>query len=222
MSIEEVPVARRVRRPTWRDPRLGVGVLLVAGSVALGTWAVQDAAAAEQVYVARQTLTPGTVLDEEALMVVEARPPAPGQTYLRVADELPSGAVTTRVLGAGEMVPRAAVGAPDDVGLRPLVVPVSTALPGDLAPGATVDLWFTATGALPEAARPEPELLAPGLLLAGIVEEDSVFTATGGAGASVELLVPDDDVPGVLAALAQDAELVVVPTPGGQRGTVTG
>ncbi|WP_418605469.1 hypothetical protein [Georgenia sp. SUBG003] len=58
MNTDELPQARRMRRPTWRDPRLGVGVVLVAASVALGTWAVRDAAATVEVYAARDALTP--------------------------------------------------------------------------------------------------------------------------------------------------------------------
>lgn len=217
MSLDDAPQARRLRRPTWRDPRLGVGVLLVAGSVALGTWAVRDAAATTEVYAARQDLTPGDALDADAVMVTEVRLGAPGEHYLRVADGLPDGAVTIRTVAAGELVPAKAVGASDAVELRPVVVPLGLSVPADLGPGAVVDLWLTpppVTGGLAVDEPAEPELLAADLVVAEVLEDASMFT--GGTGVSVELLVPRLDLPDVLGALSSDGQLVAVPTFGGR------
>lgn len=115
---------RRLRRPTWRDPRLGVGVLLVAGSVALGTWAVRDAADTVEVYATREAVTPGQSLDASALVVQEVRLGAQESLYLRADADLPEGAVAVRTVGAGELVPRSALGLSDDVDARPVVVPL--------------------------------------------------------------------------------------------------
>ncbi|MFD1507382.1 hypothetical protein FE374_13685 [Georgenia yuyongxinii] len=217
MSLDDAPQARRLRRPTWRDPRLGVGVLLVAGSVALGTWAVQDAAATTAVYAARQDLTPGDALDADAVVVTEVRLGAPGEHYLRVADGLPDGAVTIRTVAAGELVPVSAVGASDAVDLRPVVVPLGLSVPAGLGPGAVVDLWLTpapVTGGLAAEEPAKPELLAADLVVAEVLEDDSMFS--GGTGVSVELLVPRLDLPDVLGALSSDGQLVAVPTFGGR------
>src|SRR3954452_20167145 len=59
------PVAARLRRPGWRDPRLLVGVVMVAASVALGSWAVQSAQTTVPVYVARDALVPGQRLEPD-------------------------------------------------------------------------------------------------------------------------------------------------------------
>src|SRR5690242_3396447 len=58
MDLLEVPapVAARLRRPGWRDPRLLSGVALVAGAVALGSWVVSSAQHTVPVYVARGAL----------------------------------------------------------------------------------------------------------------------------------------------------------------------
>lgn len=205
MGEESVPVARRVRRPSWRDPRLGVGVLLVAGSVALGAWAVQDAAGTVQVYAARHTLPTGTALSEDAVVVLDVRVPA--DAYLPVDGGLPQDAVLTRPVGAGELLPAAAVGSAEDVAVRPVVVPVGGTLPSRVAPGTRVDLWATADPGAIGAEPPAPQLVAADLELADVLEDDSVL----GSGASVELLVPEGDVAEVLAARAQDGELVLVP-----------
>src|SRR5690554_2394750 len=67
------PPATRLRRPSWRDPRLVVGLLLVAVSVAAGSWVVTSAQAATPVWVARGTLTPGTQLSTEHLVAADVR-----------------------------------------------------------------------------------------------------------------------------------------------------
>lgn len=208
----EAPQARRLRRPTWRDPRLGVGVLLVAASVALGTWAVDDAAGTTAVYAARADLTPGDPVDADSLVVREVRLGAPEEHYLLVEDGLPAGAVAARTIGAGELVPRAALGVSDDVDVRPVVVPLGLTVPADLRPGTLVDLWLTppdARAGTTEVAVP-PTLLAADLVVAEVLEDSSIFD--GGTGVSVELLVPRLTLPDVLAALSSEGDLVVVPT----------
>ncbi|WP_345043638.1 hypothetical protein [Georgenia daeguensis] len=217
MNTEELPQARRLRRPTWRDPRLGMGVLLVAAAVALGTWAVRDAAATVQVYAAGEALTPGDPVDPDVLSVREVRlGEDEGRLYHLVADGIPDGAVVTRTVGAGELVPRSAVGDAAAVDLRPVVVPLGLAVPTDLAAGAVVDLWLAPPAPIgggvgqPAAAAPEPALLAAELVVAEVVEDDSMLSGT--TGTSVELLVPRLDLPDVLAALSTDGQLVAVPT----------
>ncbi|WP_205739833.1 hypothetical protein [Georgenia sp. SYP-B2076] len=215
MTSPDLPLARRLRRPTWRDPRLGIGLLLVAGSVAVGTWAVRDAAATTDVYAARQALVPGDVLDAEALVVEQVRLRAPEGRYLLAADGPPESSVVIRTVGAGELVPRTAVGRSDAVDLRPVVVPLGLSVPADLGPGTVVDLWLTlppvartASGEPAQAA--DPALLAADLVVAEVLEDSSMFV--GGTGVSVELLVPRLSLPDVLGALASDGQLVAVPT----------
>ncbi|MCK6212050.1 hypothetical protein KZX45_16020 [Georgenia sp. EYE_87] len=215
MNTEELPQARRLRRPTWRDPRLGVGVLLVAAAVALGTWAVRDAAATVQVYAAGEALTPGDPVEADVLSVREVRLGEDEGLYHLVADGVPDGAVVTRTVGAGELVPRSAVGDAASVDLRPVVVPLGLAVPADLAAGAVVDLWLAPPAPIggvgqSAAAAPEPALLAAELVVAEVVEDDSVLS--GATGTSVELLVPRLDLPDVLAAVSTDGQLVAVPT----------
>ncbi|UNX55831.1 hypothetical protein MF406_06240 [Georgenia sp. TF02-10] len=215
MTAEDRAQLRRLRRPTWRDPRLGIGVLLVAGSVALGTWAVRDAAGTVQVYATRDAVTPGDAIDGEDLTVQDVRLGGPQDRYLRVADGLPDAAVALRALGPGELLPRSALGEATAVDLRPVVVPLGAAVPADVGPGTTVDLWLTPpppTGGPqdPQAPEPVPEMLAADLLVADIVREESMLA--GGTGVSAELLVPAEDLPGVLAALPAEGQLVIVPT----------
>mgnify|MGYP001172740860 CR=1 FL=1 len=213
-----VEQAQRLRRPSWRDPRLGIGVLLVAGSVALGSWAVAQADRTTEVLLAVTPLTPGDRLAEAELRPHAIRPDALTEVYLNGETDLPDDAVATRVVGAGELVPATAVGTAADLDLRPVVVPLTGPVPAGVAKGATVDLWLTAAGT-PGTARDteplEPSLLAAGLVVADLLEADSLFTASGGAAAQV--LVPQSELPDVLAALSGDVSVVLVPVPGATR-----
>lgn len=207
------PRARRARRPGWRDPRVGLGVLLVAGSVALGVWVVGGATRGDAYYVAAESLTPGDALDG-ALRVVDVRLGDASTAYVPAADALPEEAVATRVVAAGELLPAAAVGSADDVGLRPVGVPVTGPLPSAVATGATVDLWLTRppVEAIGGGGSPaQPERVAAGLIVADVVEDGAVLGAA--ASTSVEVLVPDADLPGVLAALASEGDVTLVPAP---------
>jgi len=192
-----------------------VGVLLVAASVGLGTWAVRDAAATVEVYAAREVLTPGDVVDPDALAVREVRLGDDETLYHLVADGVPDSAVVTRTVGAGELVPRSAVGEAEAVDLRPVVVPLGLAVPADLGPGTVVDLWLAPPAAVAglgqqAAEAPVPALVAAELVVARVSKEDSVLSSS--TGTSVELLVPRLDLPDVLAALSSDGQLVAVPT----------
>ena len=210
----ETPMVRRVQRPGWRDPRLGVGVLLVASSVALGAWALSGAEGGVPVYVAREVLTPGEGLTAEDLSVITTEVPG-DRVYLRADQPLPANAVATRLVGSGELVPAAAVGSPADVDVRPVSLTVSGPLSGGVVEGALVDLWLTrrSQGVVGAPAEPaEPGLVAGGLRVAGVRDDDSLFSGT--ASTSVEVLVPEAALTAVLAALADEGALTLVPLPG--------
>ncbi|MGC5628407.1 hypothetical protein ACPYO6_09215 [Georgenia sp. Z1344] len=208
---ENAGTARRMRRPGWRDPRLGVGVLLVAASVGIGVWAVDSAGGTTEVWAAADVVTPGERLAEAGLEVVEVNVGSAGDHYLVADGDLPDHLVATRLVGAGELVPLAATGEATEQDLRPVVVPVGAALPSGLGAGSTVDLWRApraAVGDRSEEVAP-PVVLAPEVLVVDIGTEEGVFAATGGA--SVELLVPAELVEDVLGAVAAGEELTVVP-----------
>lgn len=208
--------ARRLRRPRWRDPRLGVGVVLVALAVLLGTWVVDRAGRTVEVYAAAGTLAPGDALAVEDLSATEVPPGALGDAYLLAADEVPTGAVLTRVVAAGELVPRSAVGVAADLDARPVTVTLRDGPPPGLAKGGLVDLWLTEAvqpGGLDDEPPGEPTVLAEALVVADVSESESIFAGTGGAAAQV--LVPRRALPRVLGALAGEHEVVVIPVPGG-------
>ncbi len=204
------PTATRLRRPGWRDPRLLVGIALVALSVALGSWVVTTAQRTVPVYVARDVVVPGAVLTSSALVVADVRLGDRVDGYLRADEPLPQDAVLLRTVGAGEIVPVAAVGSAADLDVRPIPVALSGPAPSGLVAGSRVDLWWTPAGE--DAQAPAPSMLAEGLTVAELSAADGAF---GGGGArTVHVLVPVDDLPDVLGALAGKGQVDVVPVPG--------
>src|SRR5690554_6840004 len=91
-SLLPTATAARLRRPGWRDPRLVVGVLLVACSVALGIWVVQAGRTTVGVYATTRAVVPGEVLAARDLTVVQATVPG-GDAYLLESAALPPDAV---------------------------------------------------------------------------------------------------------------------------------
>jgi len=209
-----VPVANRLRRPGWRDPRLLVGIGLVAGSVALGSWVVQSAQQTTDVYVAREALTPGAAIESARVGVAHVRLDV-GEVdrYLTVADGLPADLVVQRVVGAGELVPRSALGGSTDLDVRPVAVPVAAEPSQDVAVGTLVDLWQVPSDAAGAAAPTSPTReLASGLTVAQVRRPDGAFTVGGTT--VVYVLVPTNLLAEVLAAVASDGSVQVVPVPG--------
>jgi len=213
------PVANRLRRPGWRDPRLLAGLAMVAGSVALGSWVVQGAERTTQVYVARDVLTPGSVVEASGLGVAQVRlGDVDAARYVTVADGLGPGVVTLRVVAAGELVPRAALGSAADLDVRPVPIAVTVAPSADLVAGSLVDLWeVPAPARSADGTDPAvmPRELAPALTVAQVKRPDGAF-ATGGS-TIVYVLVPTAILPTVLAAVAGDGAVQLVHVPGSGR-----
>ncbi len=210
------PVANRLRRPGWRDPRLLAGVAMVAGSVALGSWVVQGAERTTQVYVARDALTPGSAVEASGLGVAQVRlVDVDVARYVTVADGLPQDAVALRVVAPGELVPRAALGSAADLDVRPVAIAVTVPPSADLVAGSLVDLWDVpattrSTGGNDAAVLPRE--LAPALTVAQVRRPDGAFV-TGGS-TVVYVLVPTAILPTVLAAVAGDGAVQLVHVPG--------
>jgi hypothetical protein len=217
------PVAARLRRPGWRDPRLLAGVAMVAASVVLGSWAVRTAQRTVPVYVAREAIVAGQAVGPDVLAVVDVRLGAVDVgRYLSADEPLPAGGTALRTVGAGELVPRAAVGDAADLDVRPVAIALVRPPAKAVTAGAVVDLWFTpaektapgddpvSDGTVADDSAPHP--LATGLTVAEVSRPDGGFTVAGAA--TVQVLVPSGSMSAVLAALSGKGTVDVVPLPG--------
>ncbi|MFE5672479.1 SAF domain-containing protein [Agromyces sp. NPDC056523] len=197
---------RRERGAARIDPRLVIGVVLVAGS-ALGVWALVEALDdTTDVVVASETLTPGSRVDVDDLRVESVRLGTVAGGYVRPSDVPDGGLVVVRTVHAGELVPAASVAERDETGLATVVIPGRGPLAGDIAPGALVDVW--AAGEPERGAVEPPAVLVSGAEVAAVVEADGMMSS---AGPSVELLIPREKTAAVLEALAAGDVIDLVP-----------
>lgn len=229
------PAPARWRCPGWRDPRLTGGLALVGAAVALGSWAVDSAAGTQEVYVLTRDVAPGTDLTADGVLTLVDSHPGSG-AYVP-AGGLPGGAVATRSLGEGELLPAAAVAPAPSASQRSVVIEVSLGLPEGTGAGDGVDLWRLPDGeALRSAgsagsamvsatARPSPgsvpagtasqdgepraRVVAQGLIIRSVTQQRAGLVSTGTT--AVEVLVPEDAVADVLTAVGSGSPLVLVP-----------
>lgn len=199
-------MAGRLRRPGWRDPRLLVGLLLIAVAVSAVAGIVRSADTTFPYYAAADTLTPGTVLTTDDVVVVRVR--VPDGTYVAPGEE-PWGQVVTRVVGNGELMPRAALAAPADFDGRPIAVRTSLPLADGVERGSVVDVYLTRT----DADEPRTELVASSLVVESVDHDSGSFSA--GSVETVYVVVPQRDIEQFLDALAAEGDISVVGPAGG-------
>lgn len=136
------PPATRSQGPGWRDPRLVLGVVVVAGCVLLGSRVLAGADDTVAVWGLRHDVAAGAPLTSSDLTPVRVHVAGGTGHYLLADAALAPGATAAHDLAAGELLPRSAVARDDG---RDLVeVPLSVApddLPASVRRGTTVDVW---------------------------------------------------------------------------------
>lgn len=206
------PVAPRLRRPSWRDTRLLVGVVLVLASVVLGASVVAAADDTVAVYAARDTLAPGDPIRPGDVAVVRARIVTGADRYLSATSELPPGLVALRTVGAGELLPSSALGNSAELELKPVAVPYADAVPSGLVKGALVDVWISLRDAERAGAFDPPERVVEAAEVAEVTSASGTLGA--GRASAVQVLLAESQLAQVLDALANDARVAVVVVPG--------
>lgn len=211
MVPDSSATAARLKRPSWKDPRLLMGVLLVLVSVAGVVFLVNSADRTTEVYAARDGIAVGEALTPENVIRAKVRLGETEQHYIPVESGLPDGVVAVQRIGKDQLVPRASLGDVDELDRKPVALTISETLPSQAVAGARVDVWV----AQPDAKNgySEPKLLLPG---AEIAEVTSGSTALGSTKTTVLMvLVEDSQMPALLGAQANDAKISVVWNPGG-------
>lgn len=195
------------RRKLVFDPRLLIGLLLVAGSVG-GVLAIVSAAdETVEVYAAREPLAPGDRIGSDDLVSSSVRLDDAASLYLVPGDIPAAGVVVTRPVDAGELLPASAVGSVDGLRLTSVVLTVGGQLAESVQPGATVDVWAAREGE--GGLFAPPTVIVPGATVMRLVEEESLVASAGTV--AVELLVPKTKVARVLEAIANADAMSIVP-----------
>jgi hypothetical protein len=209
---------RRTRRPFFFDPRFAIGLALVIASV-VGVYAiVATADKTSQVYAARGPLVAGQQVEVDDLVVRSVRLGAADRMYLASGSLPETGAVVTRSIPAGELIPASAVGSAATGNETSVVLRVKGDIAASVAPGTSVDVW--------SAARTEHDRYAPPAVLVGgatvvrVIEADSMVA--GDDGLSVEVRVPKKKVAAVLEAIANADAISLVPESAGSTAATSG
>lgn len=141
------PPATRVGPAGWRDPRLLLGVVIVAVCVLAGAKVLASADDTTAVWAARHDLSRGASIDAGDLTVTRVHlTGVAAQRYLPASTALALGTTASHDVAAGELLARSAITSGSSVDL--VEVPLSLApddLPASVRRGARVDVWVTAT-----------------------------------------------------------------------------
>lgn len=209
------PPATRHRAGFWKDPRLAVGIALVAVSALLGATLLGGADATVGVWSADGPLARGQRVAEADLVRREVRfsDQADADRYVSADSRPAPGTVLLRDIGPGELLPRSALGR--DSRAPAVEVPLSVAaeaVPATVRTGSVVDVWVTAD---PEAAAVRPSQ-PESILVFSRVTVLAVSRSSGALGPSVTRQVivgvepaQEDTLPAALARLATGSVVLV-------------
>lgn len=201
----------RLKAPSWKDPRLLVGVLLILASVVGVVSLVGSADRTTEVYAARNALAVGEKLTADNLVRAKVRLGEIEGHYFAAEAGLPEGLVVIQRIGENQLVPKESVATVDALDRKPVAVTIEEALPPQAVAGTRVDVWV----AQPDARNgfSEPKLLLP---RAEIAQVTTGSTALGSSRSTVLMvLVSDSQMPAILGAQANKAKIAVVWNPGG-------
>lgn len=212
------PQAQRLRRPSWRDSRLLLGLALVLASTALGGWVVARADRTVPMYAAERPIVPGQALTAGDVRRVDVRLGDGAAAYLSASGPLPGDAHALRPLAPGELIPLGAVGGRETVRSQVLAVQADATGASMLTKGSIVDVYVNRpTGsAAGKATFAGPERRLQAATVAGLAENASVLGGAGGQ-RTVQLVVPVDAVQGLVADIDLGAKITLVPAPGSLR-----
>ncbi len=199
-----MPPATRPTSPGWKDPRLWIGVALVAGSVVAGSQVLASADDSTAVWAASHELVAGQVVGPDDLVAVRVRfvDERDSEHYLEIAEEFPEDVTLTRGIGAGELLAESALG--DDAASG--VVSVALALPPEEVPrglgaGSHVDVWVLGEG---REGRTRATVALEDVAVLAAPRTAGSFGSTGGQ--QVVLAVPEDESDALAKVLAASGQ----------------
>lgn len=199
-----MPPATRPTSPGWKDPRLWIGVALVAGSVVAGSQVLASADDSTSVWAASHELAAGQVVDQDDLVAVRVRfaDARDSAHYFEVHEEFPDDVTLSRSVGAGELLAQSALGDDEVSG----VVSLALALPPEEVPhglgaGSHVDVWVLGEG---REGRTRATLALEDVAVLAAPRTAGSFGSTGGQ--QVVLAVPEDEPDALARVLAASGQ----------------
>jgi len=211
------PTATRLRQPSWRDTRLVVGVVLVLLSVAIGARVVAAADDTVPMYAAAASLVPGQPVTQGDVKRVDVQLGTDRVRYVVADHDIAPGTFALREVRPGELLPASALGTTSDISLKPVSVPVDSGAAAQLAEGSIVDVWVNtriASSAVEKYGNPVMTLEGAAVVR---VPETGNGLGSGSGKTAVQIMVPQEGVQALIAAIDQGARITLVPVPGSPR-----
>lgn len=214
----------RLRRPSWKDPRLLLGVVILLVSVAGVVTLVSSQDRTVPVYAAARSLGAGEELTTDDLRIVNVRIDEVSDHYLPATEEI-TGSIQTgsmqfvTAVQEGELVPARAVAEADPFDRRPVALEVPHSLPRAVQPGRLVDIWLVPPAVATAEGVPETEAasrIVEAAEVAAVVEDSSAFGTQSIV--TVELLVNPEFLPEAIGAQTAPGEISLVPAGSGAEG----
>jgi len=213
MAVPTSPPARRFRTDR-QDVRLALGVALVVFAVIAGSKLIGAAGDRVPVWSLRSALAAGTTLRADDVVAVPVTAEALS-VYAGESSEV-TGKVLTRDIGAGELLPLAALATSKDQLRRLVTVPVDALhAPPGLARGERVDVYVSPKDGA--SVGQGGVTVMPSLVLAGALVADPGGTDPAGASTQIGVVLDvssKDADRAVAAARGGDVDLVRVGTGG--------
>ncbi|AJT42969.1 hypothetical protein UM93_07715 [Psychromicrobium lacuslunae] len=211
---EAAPI-NRLRKPSWKDPRLLIGVLLILFSVSAVLLLLGNAERTVEAFVSTGDIVVGQKLETASMSKVKVRLDELQGAYYLAADQFPSGAVAVQMIHSGQLIPKSSVAMVDESHRKPVAVTLEQKLPAAAQVGDRVDIWVaevdpkTGLTALPQLILPSVEIEALERAKPGLMTQDQDL---------VYVLVDAPRLPVLLHALTDKAKLsVVLDLAGGHR-----
>ena len=209
------PTAIRLHKPSWRDSRLVVGVVLVLLSMAVGAKAMAAADDTVPMYAAVAALVPGQPVTQGDVKRVDVQLGVDRRFYAVADHDIAPGTFALRDVRPGELLPRSALGSRTSIDLKPVSVRIDGGGAARLAAGSVVDVWVNAKD--PSSAAEKYGKPVKTLEAATVARTPEASAGGLGAASSlttVQIMVPEARVQALIAAIDQGAKITLVPVPG--------
>jgi hypothetical protein len=209
------PTAKRLQRPSWRDSRLVVGVVLVLLSMTVGAKAIAAADETAPMYAAVTSLVPGQPVSQKDVKRVDVQLGADRQRYVTADHDIAPETFALREVRPGELLPTSALGTRAAFDLKPVSVPVDGGGAAQLAAGSVVDVWVNARDASSASAKygkPVKSLESAPVARTPDPRGGGLGDVSGTT--AVQIMVPEAGVQTLIAAIDQGAKITLVPVPG--------
>ncbi|MEP6628843.1 MAG: hypothetical protein ABJA89_00165 [Lapillicoccus sp.] len=208
------PAAKRLQRPSWRNTRLLVGVVLILLGTVLGAKVVASADDTVPMYAASATIRPGDHLTADNLRRVDVQLGAESSRYLSARTVVADDSYALRDIPEGELVPLGAVGGRGAVSVQAVTVEVDANSARGLPANATVDVWVSPRDLQSTQERYLDATLALQRVSVTPVTQDSGRFGASSSTMAVQLRVPREKVAEVIGAVDKQARFTLVPVPG--------